>query len=239
MPDTPVTFKVFRCAPGGEASRFDTFEVAVPGHASVLDALDAIRVDIAPTLVYRHSCHHSSCGTCAMRINGRDRLACITPAHEAAAESSVQGTVTLEPLRGLPLQGDLMVDMRAFYRHFDEHWSTLRPSEGRAQAALPAGIERFTRLENCIECGCCVSACPVTGTETGDGTAFAGPAVLAAVRREMGRGPDVPEGLAALAFGPHGEQHCQRHLACSRACPNGVYPARAIMDLRRMRERKE
>lgn len=82
MPDTPVTFKVFRCAPGGEASRFDTFEVAVPGHASVLDALDAIRVDIDPTLVYRHSCHHSSCGTCAMRINGRDRLACITPALE-------------------------------------------------------------------------------------------------------------------------------------------------------------
>lgn len=238
MPDTPITFRVFRCAPGGKAPRFDIYEVDVPRHASILDVLDIIRVDLDPTLVYRHSCHHSSCGTCAMRINGHDRLACITPAHEAAAESPVSGEVTLEPLRGLPMQGDLMVDMRAFYRHFDEQWGTLRPSEGRAQTALPAGVERFTRLENCIECGCCVSACPVTAAEaTGEAT-FAGPAVLAAVRREMGRGANAPEGLASLAFGPHGEQHCQRHLACSRACPNGVYPARAIMDLRRMRERK-
>lgn len=282
MPVMQLTFRIHRCAPGGADAHHDVFRLDVDERASVLDVLDRIRVEMDPSLIYRHSCHHSSCGTCAMRINGRDRLACITSAHEVAAAGAQPGIVTVEPLRGLPLLGDLMVDMCAFYRHFGEDWGTLRHSEGRAQAALPAGVARFTRMENCIECGCCVSACPVTGEPSGskgveaaspqDDTAgvgpsgagraaappgrghdgdnaasddlgmengFAGPAVLAALNRELARRPGEADSLLAFASGPHGERHCQRHLACSRACPNGVYPAKDIMDLRRMKTRRE
>ncbi|MBG3878577.1 succinate dehydrogenase/fumarate reductase iron-sulfur subunit [Desulfovibrio oxamicus] len=268
-----LTVRVQRSGPGEANARFDDYRLSVGPEDSVLDVLDRIRVETDPTLVYRHSCHHSSCGTCAMRINGRERLACIT--RMLALGSDV---VTLEPLRSLPVLGDLMVDMRPMFAHIDPDWGYVRPVE-KASTGVPHGVARYTRLENCIECGACMSACPVSnGTDDMPPTAaqaaqhaapqsarqvarqaasqaaqgtdeslasappadplaapmFIGPAPLAALNRELARHPERREELLHIGKGPHGERHCRRHMACSRACPSGVYPAKDIMDLRMM-----
>ncbi|MEG6504958.1 2Fe-2S iron-sulfur cluster-binding protein [Nitratidesulfovibrio sp. 1201_IL3209] len=270
-----LTVRVQRSGPGGANARFDDFRLPVRPEDSVLDVLDRIRVETDPTLVYRHSCHHSSCGTCAMRINGRERLACITPMLALGTD-----VVTLEPLRSLPVLGDLMVDMRPMFAHIGPDWGYVRPVE-RASTGVPHGVARYTRLENCIECGACMSACPVsngtddtpppeprrggqdgahpvtsqaTGQATSQttsqaigqpardqeapaaphGSGFMGPAPLAALNRELARHPERREELLHIGKGPHGERHCRRHLACSRACPSGVYPAKDIMDIRMM-----
>ncbi len=249
-----LTVRVQRSGPGGANARFDDFRLPVRPEDSVLDVLDRIRVEKDPTLVYRHSCHHSSCGTCAMRINGRERLACITRMLALGTD-----VVTLEPLRSLPVLGDLMVDMRPMFAHIAPDWGYVRPVE-KASTGVPHGVTRYTRLENCIECGACMSACPVgNGTDDmpppearrgvhdatpqraqdTDATApqaptFMGPAPLAALNRELARHPERREELLHIGKGPHGERHCRRHLACSRACPSGVYPAKDIMDIRMM-----
>ncbi|HEU6437181.1 MAG TPA: 2Fe-2S iron-sulfur cluster-binding protein [Nitratidesulfovibrio sp.] len=248
-----LTVRVQRSGPGGVNARFDDFRLPVRPEDSVLDVLDRIRVETDPTLVYRHSCHHSSCGTCAMRINGRERLACITRMLALGTD-----VVTLEPLRSLPVLGDLMVDMRPMFAHIAPDWGYVRPVE-KASTGVPHGVARYTRLENCIECGACMSACPVSsGTDDmpppearrgGHDAApqsardvdapapqpmFMGPAPLAALNRELARHPEQREELLHIGKGPHGERHCRRHLACSRACPSGVYPAKDIMDIRMM-----
>ncbi|MBZ2172672.1 succinate dehydrogenase/fumarate reductase iron-sulfur subunit [Nitratidesulfovibrio sp. SRB-5] len=256
-----LTVRVLRSGPGGANARFDDYRLSVRPEDSVLDVLDRIRVETDPTLVYRHSCHHSSCGTCAMRINGRERLACITRMLALGTD-----VVTLEPLRSLPVLGDLMVDMRPMFAHIEPDWGYVRPVE-KASTGVPHGVARYTRLENCIECGACMSACPVSnGTDdmppaTAQGSQhsahqptrqaarqsaqdsdesapadamFIGPAPLAALNRELARHPERREELLHIGKGPHGERHCRRHMACSRACPSGVYPAKDIMDIRMM-----
>lgn len=200
-------------------SSFQDFEVEVEPEATVLDALELIRIGRDPGLRYRHSCHHASCGTCGCQVNGVARLACVTRLGDLGGE-----LVTLEPLEGYRCEGDLVVDPGPLFRDLPPHWTVLRESEGRRPEAR-------TRLEDCIECGCCVAACPVAGP----GRPYVGPAALAAIQREIEKAP-APEAAAALlelAGGPRGERLCERFIDCSRVCPSGVAPARRIADLRR------
>ena len=204
--------------------RFETFTLTIDADISVLEALEMIQGGQDPTLMFRRSCHHSSCGTCGMLINGEERLACVTRISQLRG-----GTVTLGPLSGFPLLGDLAVDMAPLYKDIGEKWDYLRAAEDLKNKKLPDGIERFERFENCIECGCCISACPVAG----EGKPFMGPAALAAVNTELqktaGKGARI---LLEQAGGERGERLCNRTLACSRVCPTAVYPARHILDLR-------
>lgn len=221
-----IEFKIERFKPGViDPPRFDTFQVAVNGQMSVLDALEQIRLKQDKSLMYRHSCHHSACGTCACRINGSERLACTTQI--LALKTKV---VVLEPLCGFDRLGDLAVDMTVFYRDIDPDWSLLKPSESIKQAVYPSQNPPL-RLEACIECGACVSSCPATH-HNGN---FMGPAALAALNCEMAKvNADLRKKLLAVAAGPAGERLCERALNCSRVCPTKVYPARHIADLRRL-----
>lgn len=216
-----VQFKIDRYKPGCiDPPRVDRFSLAVAPETTVLDALERIRLTRDPTLVYRHSCHHSACGTCACIINGVERLACVT--RVLALDSD---TVSLSPLRGFARIADLAVAMTSFYRDIDPLWQTLRPAEPIAGASRTA-----LRLEDCIECGACVSSCPAARAHQ----AFMGPAALAALHNEMNKLPAADQaGLLQIAAGPRGERLCQRALHCSRVCPTRVYPARHIADLRR------
>jgi succinate dehydrogenase / fumarate reductase iron-sulfur subunit len=137
-------------------------------------------------------------------------------------------TVRLEPLRGFERIGDLAVRMEAFYRDIEPGWSYLTPSELSAQAQADPGTEPL-RFEACIECGCCVSACPAIRSHPG----FMGPAALAAIHNEMPKNTPAADDLLRTAGNERGERWCERALACSRVCPTGVYPARHIADLRR------
>jgi succinate dehydrogenase / fumarate reductase iron-sulfur subunit len=222
-----VEFRILRYQPGsGQEPVFQSYQLDIDSGMTVLDALEKIRLTLDPTLMYRHSCHHSACGTCACMINGSQRLACITNVQQLNSP-----TVVLEPLKGLPCMGDLVVDMTGFYSRMSPDWSLLRNAEPIAE-----GDTRHARLENCIECGACVSACPVCNADE----AFMGPAALAALNTQRGKvRPSRAEALLELASGPEGERKCDRALACSRVCPTRVYPARHIADLRRALHKPE
>ncbi len=220
-----VEFQISRFKPGQiDPPRFQAFTLEVDAERTVLDCLEQIRRSQDPGLVYRHSCHHSACGTCACLVNGSERLACLTRVWDLESR-----TVILEPLRGFARIADLAVDMTGFYRDIQAEWAVLRPAEPLAGAVESGGA---LRLENCIECGACVSVCPAAAAQP----AFMGPAALAAVHNQMQKAhADERAALLARAAAPDGEPMCERALACSRVCPTGVYPARHIAELRRIR----
>ncbi len=225
-PKRPVTFRVYRSREGtGAEPRFDTFQVDVHPRMTVLDALEDIRTGQDPTLLYRHSCHHASCGTCAMRVNHRDVLTCVTNVLELGTE-----VVTVEPLGVLPPISDLVVNMTPLAENMSPAGlKSVRVSEYNPKAVAPEGVGTYHRFESCIECGACVSACPITNTDS----SFTGPAALAAMYRALLKGDTLPENLYALADCEHGAWRCHTGWECTSVCPSDVDPAGLLTALRR------
>jgi succinate dehydrogenase / fumarate reductase iron-sulfur subunit len=220
-----VTFKIFRYKPGLiDPPRYDTFEVEIENHTTVLDVLEKLRLD-DPSLTYRHSCHHASCGTCAMRVNGREVLACVTNVKALGTPE-----VTVEPLRNAPVVSDLVVDMAPFYEKYAPIGRPLiRQSEFLPQSTPSEEVGAYTRLEDCIECGICLSVCPVVGSDA----EYMGPAALAAAARvvQEPRGKDVPT-ILKMVDNEQGCWRCHAAMECSAACPSNVDPGGLIMYLR-------
>ena len=230
-----VTIHVFRYKPGQEGvPYYETYPIAAGPRTTVLDALEYIRLNHDPTLAFCHSCHHASCGVCAMRINGVERLACVTSLQALWAQ---EGQVVVEPLAVLPLVSDLVVDMNPFFAKFrlvEPHpvqASGLLTARGWLQPqALPAWEGVYTRFEDCIECGACVSACPIAASDPH----YLGPAALAAAQRAITEPRDDRGGARlVLVDDEHGCWRCHMAFECSEVCPSNVDPAGKIMDLRR------
>lgn len=224
---TERIFKIFRHRSGSSnLSGFQEFPVAVSSQMTVLDVLEKIRMEMDSSLMYRHSCHHSSCGTCACRVNGRERLTCV-----ARVSDLEDGIITLEPLSGLPLLGDLVVDMTDFYNKIPLDFSYHKKCE-RAESGDSADRENSEnpeRFEDCIECASCYSACPVAG----DGKPFLGPAAMTAYNNELVKRPEKSAALAPVINGERGQKLCERAIECSRVCPTKVAPAKHIAELRK------
>ncbi len=225
-PLPPRPFRILRHH-RGRKPRWDHYRAPVPSvRTTVLDALTWIRAHLDPTLDIRHSCFHASCGTCGMRVNGREVLACVTRLADLGPDE-----VTVEPLLNQPVVSDLVVDLEALYEGFDRVGMPLvRRSEAMAGSVSAEGVDHLTRFEDCIECGLCVSACPIEATDS----AYAGPGVLAAAWRiiDEPRGADA-ERAFALVDGDQGVWRCHLAFECSEACPSGALPADQIMHLRR------
>ncbi len=231
MPNQQATLRVFRYKQGQDAPSYQTFSVPADEHTTVLVALQDIRRDQDPSLALRHSCHHASCGTCGMKVNGREVLSCVTHVLDEGSE------LVVEPLDSLPLITDLVVDMGAFYdRYLPAGMPYIRGSEFLPDATLPDGIDHYTRYENCLECGLCVSACPITGSSS----AYVGPAALAAAWRVVAepRGQD-PNAALDWVDNPNGCWRCHVAYECTAACPSDVEPAESIMALRRRLTRRK
>jgi succinate dehydrogenase / fumarate reductase iron-sulfur subunit len=158
-----------------------------------------------------------------MIVNGERTLACLTQVTEVADESD---TVTLDPLSPFAVVGDLAVDPVSLYTDFPADTTYLRESDANPDSQPPSEVSAFTRFENCIECGICVSVCPVTRP-------FKGPAALAAYNRELEKHPERASELLPEVSGKDGVYGCDRALKCSQACPLGVYPAKHIAVLKR------
>lgn len=192
----------------------------VPQDAYLIDAVEKVWKEQDRTLLFRHACHHASCGTCGVRINGRERLMCITP----VAMFPLEKPITLEPLRNVPWLGDLLVDVAGFFQAMGRIGMPLvRPLE-------PPNTDR-QRFENCIECGLCMSACPIVAADS----RYLGPAVLAAAERVVAepRGLDKNK-ILELALEPNGVWRCRNAFECTEVCPQAVDPAGAIAKLRRL-----
>jgi succinate dehydrogenase / fumarate reductase iron-sulfur subunit len=214
------TFRVFRFARGDEGPRYEEF-AGVPMHAAstVLEALRWIQVNRDPSLGIRHSCFHASCGTCGLRVNGVEGLACVTPAAGLRV-----GPITVEPMANIPVLHDLVVDMDEFFARFPAGHPLLRRVEHAGTA------EDGERFEDCIECGLCLSACPVAATDD----RYLGPAALAWAQRQVEEPREAPpEDLLAWAAQEHGAFQCHAAFECTAVCPSGVFPAERIMRLRR------
>jgi len=161
---------------------FDEFDVPVHEHMTLFDTLRWVQLHCDPTLSLRHSCLHASCGTCGVRVNGHEELACVCMLADYGDE------ITVEPLANLPVTTDLVVDMDPFYDRFPDERPIIRVSELLPAAQPPDDLEAYVRFEDCLECALCMSACPIAATDRG----FVGPAALNAAGRllEEPRGSD-------------------------------------------------
>jgi succinate dehydrogenase / fumarate reductase iron-sulfur subunit len=217
------TLRVYRYKRGDGAEHFDEFEVPVGTHTTILDALRWIQLHRDPSLALRHSCLHASCGTCGLQVDGREELACVCAVQEHGEK------ITVEPLANLPILTDLVVDMDEFFARFPEH-PLIRASEVLPDARPPDDVDEYVRLEDCIECGLCLSACPVAATSRH----YVGPAALVAAQRllEEPRGADRAD-VIAWADRPEAAWGCHLGFECTRACPAEAIPADRIMALRR------
>ncbi len=216
-------FRVHRRKAGDAAPHYDEFEVAVGPDSTVLESLVAIRREQDPSLTFRHSCFHASCGTCGMRVDGQEGLACVTKVGDGAE-------VTVEPLANLPILSDLVVEMEPFYDALDPVDRPLIRASEALPTVLPDGVEAYTRYEDCIECGICLSACPIVGSDP----LYLGPAAIAAAWRVV----EEPRGAATgpvvrLMDDEQAAWRCHVAWECSEACPSGVDPAGAITRMRR------
>jgi succinate dehydrogenase/fumarate reductase iron-sulfur protein len=225
-PDQPVPtcrLRISRAHDDG-GRRFDEFDVPVHEHMTLFDALRWVQLHLDPTVSLRHSCLHASCGTCGMRVNGREQLACVCRLADYGDE------ITVEPIANLPVKTDLVVDMDPFYERFPEPHPLLRVSEVLPTALPPDDHDSYERLEDCIECALCQSACPIAATDP----RFVGPAALNAAGRllEEPRGAQVQDVLAWAAR-PEGVWLCTTCKACVDACPYGIEHLPAIINLRR------
>lgn len=205
---------------------WENFQVEVSEEAFVLDALEAAYLQ-DPTLMFRHSCHHASCGSCGMVMNGIERLACVTKVAEVGGKKR---QLRLEPLRNFQIIADLIVDQATLLCKIEECHETLIRSDETGIRFNPVYQENsliFTRLENCIECGLCVSACPVAGTSAD----YLGPAVLAAAWRVCEKG--LSDNILTHVNTENGVWRCHSAFECSEVCPSKVEPGMGIMALRR------
>ena len=219
-----IIFRISRFKPGViDPPEFKDFQLSVNEHMTVLDCLEIIRLELDQTLMYRHSCHHSSCGTCAVLVNGSEKLACTTKVWSLGTT-----TVRLEPLKGFERMGDLVVNLSTLYSDIDEDWTYLQTASSLGSDPLKVLGYSFTRFENCIECGCCISACPVSRKASH----FIGPAGLSAMNREKAKSPRKKPDILRQSAGKRGVRMCIRALACSRVCPTAVYPAKHIAELK-------
>ena len=176
---------------------------------TLLDVLERVRKDGKPKLLYRHSCHHGSCGSCGAMIDGKPRLLCLTKVGDLGS-----GTILLEPLAKMTEIEGIAVWPGSLFEGMPET-DYMRPVESGGDGS---------RLEDCIECGICVAACPAAQP-------FIGPAALAAVAVELRKHPERKLEMRAIADSPDGTNACEKAFECSRRCPQGVAPGRKIAEL--------
>ncbi|MDP6824261.1 MAG: 2Fe-2S iron-sulfur cluster-binding protein [Dehalococcoidia bacterium] len=226
-----ITLQILRTGYGGEddRSRWERFDVPVPtGRSTVLDALIWARRHTDPTLAFRNACRVGMCGTCGVRVDGRETLACRTYLQPSETSGSDAPEIRIEPLRILPIVQDLITDRAPLHAAIDRLPGVSRddePASTGTQATDPDAAAR-----DCILCGLCVSACSVAGLNPG----FLGPAALvrASVALDARGGPEAAGVLDAVG-GSDGATGCHTLFECTAVCPRGVAPTVAIQRLKR------
>lgn len=210
-PGDPIEVRIRRFDERG--ARHQSFNVPYRNRMRVLDALNWIAENEATDLAYRWICGSKMCGSCALRMNGREVLACW---------EAVEPTMTIEPLRNLPIIRDLVVDRAPFEDKVArlEPWIE-RPARyaGFPEPLSHKQMKDVSKALDCIGCMCCYSACPVIGL--GDLTDFAGPAPLVQLGQTALDPRNSPQKVArSLAL--TGIFNCVSCYKCEEACPAAI-----------------
>jgi succinate dehydrogenase/fumarate reductase iron-sulfur protein len=199
--------------------------------ASVLDALFALQRGPAPDLAFKFSCRVGMCGSCAVVVNGRERLACSTLVKDVGTN------LRIEPLRNLPVVRDLAVDFKPFfdsYRKVIPHFTPRADLDPTAFYSLPAkSLEWKTqdRQPQCIDCAACYSSCSLVTLNP----RYVGPMALhRALNLLLDPRDNKPEERLRLVTGEAGAFRCHTLGNCRDVCPRGISPTRSIERLKRM-----
>ena len=196
---------------------------------TVLDALNEIKSHQDGSLSYRRSCRHGICGSCAVTIDGVNRLACETQL------TTLDSEFVVEPLRHLKVIKDLIVDMNPMYEkllevkpYFIEKGP---PPSDHERLQSPEERKKIDGLYECILCGSCTSSCPSFWADE----EYLGPHAFLKVNRFVADSRD--QGKAerlALIDNRHGLWRCHTIFNCVEACPKSLNPTKAISALKRV-----
>lgn len=192
----------------------------------VLDLLHQVKWYQDGTLTFRRSCAHGVCGSDAMLINGRNRLACEYLVRDAGNE------ITVEPIRGLPIVKDLLVDMEPFWEQYRSVKPFLVndeiPADGRERLQSQRDRERYEDTSRCILCAACTTSCPVFWSDQ----AYVGPAAIVNAHRFIVDSRDtLHEERLQIMADPDGVWRCRTTFNCVEACPRDIKITKAILEV--------
>jgi succinate dehydrogenase / fumarate reductase iron-sulfur subunit len=225
------SFRVYRWSPDDDKNpRIDTYEVDLDDCGPmILDALIKIKNEVDSTLTFRRSCREGVCGSCAMNIDGTNTLACTKYIDD------VKGDVKVYPLPHMPVVKDLVPDLSVAYAQLAaiEPWlkTDAAPPE-RERLQSPEERARLDGLWECILCFSCTTSCP---SYWWNGERYLGPAVLLQAYRWIvdSRDGATGERLDQLED-PFRLYRCHTIMNCTRTCPKGLNPAKAIAEIKKL-----
>ncbi|MDR1827243.1 MAG: succinate dehydrogenase iron-sulfur subunit [Methylobacteriaceae bacterium] len=227
-------FRIYRYDPdSGENPRVDTYFIDRDDCGPmILDALLWIKDKVDAGLTFRRSCREGICGSCAMNVNGGNRLACIHGIDEAAPEG---GVVAIYPLPHMSVIKDLVPDLSLFYAQHASVEPWLKTETPTPETEWLQSVEDRAKLDGlyeCVLCACCSTSCP---SYWWVGDRFLGPSALLQAYRWLidSRDESRPERLEFLndAFRLF---KCHTTLNCSNDCPKHLNPAKAIAEIKKM-----
>jgi len=203
------------------------FEVEAEPTDRVLDALHTAKWTVDGTLTFRRSCAHGVCGSDAMVINGANGLACVQLIQDVGT------SISLEPIRGLPVIKDLVVDMEPFFAQYRSVLPYLINSDEpgyKERLQAPEDRERFDDTTKCILCACCTTSCPVYWGNSD----YVGPAAIVNAHRFIFDSRDQgAEQRLDILNQRSGVWRCRTVFNCSECCPRGIKVTEAIEEIKR------
>lgn len=227
MQSENYSFTVKRKDDNGKIS-YSRFEVPKKSISTVFEGLLYIKEHIDHTLSMRYSCTMEICGSCAMQINGKPRMACSTIANSLDSDG-----IDVAPMKHFTVIKDLVVDLDSFFEKYRKVKPYIvREDDGVYTSEIMQTPEQFKEYEQysmCIKCGLCMSACPIVGTDEN----YLGPAPLTAVMRYNLDSRDQGKRYRLEAINTEeGASRCHFAGECTEACPKDVDPSFAIQRLR-------
>jgi succinate dehydrogenase / fumarate reductase iron-sulfur subunit len=224
-----VTLKIFRYNPEKDQKwHYENYNLEAEPTDRVLDLLEKVKAYNDGTLSFRRSCAHGICGSDAMRINGRNMLAC------KVLVKDVGNSITVEPLLGLKVIKDLIVDMEPFFNNYKNvlpyfiNESPI-PEDGRERIQSQEQRARFDDTTKCILCAACTTSCPsFWGSDD-----YFGPAALVTAHRFIfdSRDENAADRLQLVAE-TSGLARCHTIFNCTMACPREIEVTVAIGELK-------
>ncbi len=222
-----VDLRILRYDPERDSTpHWEAYTVQSDPMDRVLDLLHKVKYEQDGTLTFRRSCGHGICGSDAMLINGRNRLAC-----KIRVDQLGKRRITVAPLLGLPVMKDLVVDMEGFFGKFRSVNPFLMadsPPPQRERLQSPADRARFDDTTKCILCAACTTSCPSFWAQPG----YIGPAAIVNAHRFIfdTRDEAADERLEILADND-GVWRCRTIFNCVDACPRGINITWAILEV--------